>query len=100
MPVIKSAKKKLRQDRKREKLNNILRNSLKKALKEADKSKNSEKIRKAVSFVDKSVKKGLMHKNKAARIKSRLSKLTKHVSSKPEKAKKAAPKLKVTKTKK
>lgn len=77
MPVIKSAKKKLRQDRKREKANNLLRNSLKKAIKDAQKSKTAEKVRKAVILVDKAVKKGLIHKNKAARIKSEFSKLSK-----------------------
>jgi len=77
MPVIKSAKKKLRQDKKRTKANNFQRDTLKKVLKEAVKSKTAEKVRKAVSLVDKAVKKGLIHKNKAARIKSRLSKLTK-----------------------
>ncbi len=100
MPVIKSAKKKLRQDRKKEKLNNVLRNSLKKALKEAEKSKNSEKIKAAVVLIDKSVKKGLMHKNKAARNKSRLSKLAKPISSKLEKPKKSASKTAVKKIKK
>ena len=77
MPVIKSAKKKLRQDRKREKANNLLRNSLKKAIKDAQKSKTAEKVRKAVILVDKAVKKGLIHKNKAARIKSEFCKLSK-----------------------
>jgi small subunit ribosomal protein S20 len=77
MPVIKSAKKKLRQDIKREKINDLLRKTFKAAIKEAQKSKTAEKIRKAVVLVDKAVKKNLIHKNKAARIKSSLSKLAK-----------------------
>lgn len=77
MPVIKSAKKKLRQDKKREKINNLLRKTFKNAVKEAQKSKTAEKIKKAVKLVDKAVKKKLIHKNKAARIKSGLSKLIK-----------------------
>jgi small subunit ribosomal protein S20 len=99
MPVIKSAKKKLRQDRKREKANNLLRNSLKKAIKDARKSKTAEKIKKAIILVDKAVKKGLIHKNKAARIKSRLSKLAKPVA-KAKKIAKTSPKTKSSKPKK
>jgi ribosomal protein S20 len=79
MPVIKSAKKKLRQDIKREKINDFLRKTLKTAIKEAQKGKTAEKIKKAVVLTDKAVKKNLIHKNKAARIKSSLSKLTKPV---------------------
>jgi small subunit ribosomal protein S20 len=79
MPVIKSAKKKLRQDIKREIVNDLLRKTLKDTLKEAQKSKTAEKIKKAVVLTDKAVKKNLIHKNKAARIKSRLSKLMKPV---------------------
>lgn len=77
MPVIKSAKKKLRQDKKREKTNKILRTAFKDAIKDAQKSKTPEKIIKAVRLVDKAAKKKLIHKNKAARIKSGLSKLIK-----------------------
>ena len=90
MPVIKSAKKKLRQDKKREKVNNLLRKAFKDAIKDAQKSKNAEKVKKAVKLVDKAVKKNLIHKNKAARIKSRLSKLVKPAA----KAKVATPKTK------
>ena len=82
MPVIKSAKKKLRQDRKREKTNNLLRKTFRDAVKEARKSKTAEKIKKAVKLVDKAAKKKLIHKNKAARIKSRLSKFIKSPAAK------------------
>lgn len=75
MPVIKSAKKKLRKDIKAEKINKLFRNKFSKSLKEAKKSKNSEKIRAAVKLADIAVKKRIIHKNKAARIKSSLSKL-------------------------
>lgn len=78
MPVIKSAKKKLRKDRKLEKLNNAFRKELSNALKTAKKTKTSEKVRAAVKLVDKAVKKRIIHKNKAARLKSSLSKLTAH----------------------
>jgi small subunit ribosomal protein S20 len=96
MPVIKSAKKKLRQDTKRKKINDVLRKTLKNAIKEAAKSKTSEKIRKAVQTVDKAAKKGLIHKNKAARLKSGLSKLTKRTPAPKTKT----PKKKSVKSKK
>lgn len=82
MPVIKSAKKKLRQDKKREKTNKILRTAFRDAVKKARKSKTSENIIKAIKLTDKAVKKRLIHKNKAARIKSSLSKLITKSSSK------------------
>lgn len=77
MPVTKSARKKLRKDKNREKVNNLLRKDLKTAISGAQKAKTAEKVRKAVSLVDKAVKNNFIHKNKAARIKSRLSKLAK-----------------------
>nr|MBI5455640.1 30S ribosomal protein S20 [Candidatus Levybacteria bacterium] len=76
MPVIKSAKKKLRQDKKREKVNKVLRTAFRDAVKDAQKSKTPKDILKAIVLTDKAVKKKLIHKNKAARIKSNLSKLT------------------------
>jgi len=94
MPVIKSAKKKLRQDIKREKVNDILRKTLKEAIKGAQKSKTAEKIKKAVVLTDKAVKKNLIHKNKAARIKSSLSKLNKSSVTKAKSAKIPAKKQK------
>jgi small subunit ribosomal protein S20 len=76
MPILKHAKKKLRQERKREVHNRSLRTAFKNLLKTANKVKTPEAISKAVSSVDKAAKKNLIHKNKAAHIKSDLSKLT------------------------
>lgn len=76
MPLIKSAKKKLRQDKKRQKRNKSTKDFLKEVLKNARKNPTIESIRIAFKSTDKSVKKHLIHKNKAARIKSALSKLT------------------------
>lgn len=75
MPVIKSAKKKLRQDIKRQKTNHKLKDLMLRALKKANKSASEKNLKQAVSFIDKSVKKNIIHGNKASRIKSRLSKL-------------------------
>ncbi|MGH7245856.1 MAG: 30S ribosomal protein S20 [Candidatus Levyibacteriota bacterium] len=75
MPVIKSAKKKLRQDKKREKQNNDLRELLRIVMKAARKNPSDKTLQKAYSVADKATKKHLLHKNKAARMKSSLAKL-------------------------
>ena len=75
MPLIKSAIKKLRQDRKREKQNDQMRDSVASAIKKAKKDTKGESVKQAISLVDKAVKKNILHKNKAARIKSSLQKL-------------------------
>lgn len=77
MPVIKSAKKKLRQDKKREQLNSKIKLSFRNAVKDAEKNKTFEKVKLATKLIDKASKKGIIHKNKAARLKSRLSKIAK-----------------------
>lgn len=75
MPVIKSAIKKLRKDRRRERENDARRASLERAIRQAKKS--PSKINEAFQALDRAVKRNIIHKNKAARIKSSLSKLTK-----------------------
>lgn len=75
MPVIKSAKKKLRQDKKRTAARALVEEAFKKAVKKAKKTPTSESARLATKFTDKAVKYHIIHKNKAARIKSSLSKV-------------------------
>ena len=75
MPVIKSAKKKLRKDRKREQANAQVEKLFKKTLKLAQKSPTEANIKKAVQIIDKTAKNKIIHSNKAARLKSKLSKL-------------------------
>lgn len=97
MPVIKSAIKKLRKDRKREKSNDALRASLDNAVRDARKS--PSKISKAFSIIDRAIKKNLIHANRGARMKMSLGKLAKPTT----KTTKAAPKkstLKATPSKK
>lgn len=94
MPVIKSARKKLRKDRKREIANRKIRNSLKTAFKKALKTPSSINLALAVKNIDKAAKNKLIHKNKASRLKSKLSKLAPKGKTKPQeiKKKKTAPK--------
>ncbi len=80
----KSAEKRVRQNVKRNEINRSnrskLRTQIKKlraALTAADKKQSGELLNPTVSLIDKAVNKGLIHKNTAARYKSRL---TKHVS--------------------
>ncbi|HSW87891.1 MAG TPA: 30S ribosomal protein S20 [Candidatus Saccharimonadales bacterium] len=95
MPLIKSAKKKLRQDKKRQKRNKSTKDFLKEVLKKARQNPTVESIRVAVKTTDKAVKKQLIHKNKAARVKSSLSKLISgEAKPTPVKEKKAATKKK------
>ena len=75
MPIIKSAKKKLRADKKRQSSNRKLVNILDSAIKKAKKLPSEKSVTDAISLADKAAKKKIIHKNKAARIKSKLSKL-------------------------
>jgi small subunit ribosomal protein S20 len=75
MPVTKSARKKLKQDRKRENTNNKIESSLKKVVKDTRKNVSVKKLQEAFSAIDKAAKDNIIHKNKAARMKASLSKL-------------------------
>lgn len=83
MPKIKSAKKALRQSIKRRKVNMKRKDDLKVAIKEyknllaSDKEKAKTYLSQVYKKLDKSAKVNLIKKNKASRLKSRLSKLVK-----------------------
>ncbi len=82
MPNIKSAKKRVRSNKKREINNNDIYSSMKTAIKKFEKDVKDGNVENAdaslniaVQKVDKAKKNGLVHQNKAARVKSRLTKL-------------------------
>ncbi len=75
MPVLKHAKKKLRQDHKRAVDNLRIKRTYKKLVKDARNVPSEESISAAFSAIDKAAKKQVIHKNKAARLKSSLSKV-------------------------
>lgn len=77
MPVSKSAKKALRRDRRRGKINLKIRHQVKMAIKAVHKSPTKKTLTQAFGWLDKAAKKNIFHKNKAARLKSRLRKLLK-----------------------
>jgi len=93
MPIIKSAKKRVRVARKASVRNSKTKRGLRAALKSFSKSPSSKTHSTAQSHLDKAAKKGVIHKNKAARLKSRASAKAKAAGVKPGKAapKKAAP---------
>ena len=93
MPITRSAKKKLRQDVKRQKNNSNLKISVREAIKKFGKNKSEKLLSETFSLIDKALKKNLFHANKAARLKSSLSKM---IGSK----KKSAPEKKTSKKKK
>lgn len=77
MPVTKTAKRALRSSERKADVNLLITTNLDKALRRAKKSKTANDIKKAISLADRAVKKHVIHKNKASRIKSTLSVLAK-----------------------
>jgi len=79
VPIIKSAKKKMRQDIKRQKHNQLYINAYKQVInsikKTKEKSKVVELIKKAYCAIDRAAKKKIIHANKARRMKSNIAKL-------------------------
>lgn len=88
MPIIKSAKKRVRTAHKAAVRNSKSKRSLKTALKAFRSKPAAASHSKAQSELDKAVKKGIMHKNKAARLKKQLSTQSKSAGVKSAAAKK------------
>ena len=84
MPNHKSAEKRVRQNEKRRAVNRSKKGSLRTQIKKlraaltaGDKAQSQELLNPTIALIDKSVNKGVLHQNTAARHKSRL---TKHVN--------------------
>ena len=82
MPNIKSAKKRMRSNAKKADVNALVTASMKTAIKKfekevkaGNKEEASNNLNVALQRVDKAKSSGLIHKNKAARLKSRLTKM-------------------------
>jgi small subunit ribosomal protein S20 len=93
MPVTKTAKRALRGSTAKEMMNKLTMGKLEMAIRQARNTKNPEKVIKAISLADKAAKRKVIHKNKAARIKSQMSKLIAKksvIQKSPKKAKKKA----------
>lgn len=74
MPVTKTAKRALRSSKRKAVVNNLIRNKLEIAIRVARRGKKKADIKKAISLIDRAAKKKLIHKNRASRLKSSLSK--------------------------
>lgn len=75
MPVTKTAKRALRGSKVKMEVNKTLIRRLEIAVRAAKKTKTINKVADAVSLADRAAKKGVIHKNKAGRLKSQLSRL-------------------------
>jgi small subunit ribosomal protein S20 len=82
MPNIKSAKKRMRSNAKKADVNTLVSSSMKTAIKKfekevaaGNKEEASKNLNIALQRIDKAHNSGLVHKNKAARLKSRLTKM-------------------------
>jgi small subunit ribosomal protein S20 len=80
MPNHKSAEKRVRQNKKRRAINRSNRSNLRtqtkklrSSLTSGDKTQSQELLNPTISLIDKAVNKGILHKNTAARYKSRLT---------------------------
>lgn len=74
MPIIRSAIKKVRKDKTRTARNKKRELALKSAIKKVRTSRATKDLQVVFSALDKATKVNLIHKNKASRLKSRLSK--------------------------
>lgn len=92
MPIIKSAKKRVKVANKAAVRNSKSKRSLKTALKAFTKKPAAAAHSSVQSELDKAVKKGIMHKNKAARLKKQAAAKAKAAGVKPATTKKAAAK--------
>lgn len=100
MPIIKSAKKRVRTAEKATARNNRTRKSIRNSIKalqiaieKSDKKNIPKLMSEAQSAIDQGVKKNILHKNKAARKKAQLSSKVKNAGVKPlENSKAVAPK--------
>lgn len=92
MPILKSAIKKLKQSRVHAQRNRVVKRQVKELIDSFKKKPTVANYAKTVSAIDKAAKTGVFHKNKAARLKSRLSKRLPKVEIKMKPATKKTPK--------
>lgn len=77
MPITKQAEKKRRRDKKIATHNTSVRQKLRSLIKGTRKTPNAKTLSAVFTALDKAAKRNIIHKNKAARIKSRLARLLK-----------------------
>lgn len=77
MPIIANAIRKLRSDKRRASVNLAVRTAMKQAIASTRRKPSQKALAAAFAKLDRAVKANVVHKNKAARLKSRLSRLVK-----------------------
>jgi len=97
MPITKSAKKALKKDRKRTVINKLRKKTTKEAIKAFKKTLGKKEFKRAISLIDRLAKNKVIHKNKAARLKSHLTKL---LATKKSQKPQSSPAKTIKKTKK
>lgn len=75
MPILKNAIKALKSQKKKNLFNNLVRAKMRGELKKFVTKPIGDDLSKVYSIIDKAAKKNIIHKNKAARIKSKMQKL-------------------------
>lgn len=75
MPILRNAKKALRSSKRKAVVNSRVRTGMRNAITAVNTTATQETVSKAFSKIDLAVKNNLIHKNKAARLKSQLSRL-------------------------
>lgn len=75
MPILKNAKKALRSSQKKAEVNGRVKSMLKTMMDAMIKTPSADALSKSFSAIDKAKKRNIIHANKAARLKSRMSKL-------------------------
>lgn len=87
MPIIESAKKRVKTTKKKTKVNKWWKERLKNAIKdfeevieEGDKEKAEKQLKESVKIIDKAASKGIIHKKNAARKKSKFAKMCNELS--------------------
>ncbi len=87
MPITLSAKKSLRKAVKNRKQNRLLRQEVKKVMKGFGEKQGKEGLEKVYSAIDKAVKAGIFHRNKASRLKARFGRQAVKVAGKVQEKK-------------
>jgi len=95
MPVTKQAIKKVRQDKRKTAINLKVKQAFKKAVRDFERKRTAESLRAVYRAADRAAKVNVIHKNRAARIKSRLSKKLTGKSAAPQAKPASKKKLKI-----
>lgn len=99
MPILKNAKKALRVSKRKAERNRVVKSKMKTMMDKAKKSISTETLSGAFSAIDRAARKHMLHPNKAARLKSQLSKRLAGGVEAPKVQPKSKAKVKATKAK-